>query len=371
MKVPLQPIGISQGVAHAALAGPEELARVAGVDALVRLGSNESPFGPSPKALAAYQLEASGVSRYGDPSCALLREAIAAHHGVDRACVTVGAGIDDLLGWIVRAFVRPGGGTVAGLGAFPTFEMHAVGYGTDLTRVAYLAGGRTDLAGFVDAAERAGGALVFLPNPDNPSGSSYPWADVVSFVDALPDGSLVIHDEAYANFLDGPRRFPLDAIDSRMIRLRTFSKEYALAGLRVGYALAPPDTIAALDAVRLLYGVSRPAQVAATAALGDADFVHAVVRKVADGRDEYGALGSELGMPTLASATNFVLFDFGDAPRARAAVASLLERGIHVRKPSQPPLDRYIRVSVGSPPERAAFADALRLLFGRRHKRST
>jgi histidinol-phosphate aminotransferase len=362
VKFPLRPIGISQGVAHAALVGPEELARSAGIEGLVRLGSNESPFGPSPKALAALEAEARGVSRYGDPSCAELRAAIAAHHGVDRACVTAGAGIDDLLGWVVRAFVPPGGATVAGLGAFPTFEMHALGFGTELTRVPYLPTGRTDLAGFTQAAERAGGALVFLPNPDNPSGSSYSWHDVLSFVDALPDNSLLIHDEAYANYLEPAQRFPLDAIDARIVRLRTFSKEYGLAGMRVGYALATPDAIAALDAVRLLYGVSRPAQAAAIAALADSDFVEDVVRRVAEGREEYAALGAELGAPTLPSTTNFVLFDLGDAPRAVAAVAALLREGIHVRKPSQPPLDRYVRVSVGGETERAAFARALRII---------
>jgi histidinol-phosphate aminotransferase len=240
--------------------------------------------------------------------------------------------------------------------------MHALGFGTELTRVPYLPTGRTDLAGFTQAAERAGGALVFLPNPDNPSGSSYSWHDVLSFVDALPDNSLLIHDEAYANYLEPAQRFPLDAIDARIVRLRTFSKEYGLAGMRVGYALATPDAIAALDAVRLLYGVSRPAQAAAIAALADSDFVEDVVRRVAEGREEYAALGAELGAPTLPSTTNFVLFDLGDAPRAVAAVAALLREGIHVRKPSQPPLDRYVRVSVGGETERAAFARALRII---------
>lgn len=359
MKRALRPLGLSQGVGHAALAGPEELARAAGIDSIVRLGSNESPFGPSPKALAALQAEARGVSRYGDPSCGLLREALAGHHGVERTCVTVGAGIDDLLGWIVRAYVPPGGATIAGLGSFPTFEMHATGYGTRLERVPYLPSGRLDLTGFARAAQRARGALVFLPNPDNPSGTSYSWPELTAFLDALPDGSLLIHDEAYANFLAPAERFPRAAIDPRMVRLRTFSKEYGLAGLRVGYALAPAETIAALDAVRLLYGVSRPAQAAAIAALDDRDFVEDVVARIAAGRAEYAALGAELGLPTLPSTTNFVLFDFTDATRAKRAIDDLLQRGIHVRKPPHPPLDRYVRISVGSSPERATLAAAL------------
>lgn len=356
------PLGIGQGVAHAALVGPEELARATGRSTLLRLGSNESPFGPSPKALAAMRAEAANGARYGDPSCAALREAIAARHGVARACVTVGAGIDDLLGWIVRAYAPAGTATVAGLGSFPTFEMHAIGYATQLERVPYLASGRLDLAGFTAAAERAGGALVFLPNPDNPSGSCYAWSEVLAFLDALPEGSLVIHDEAYGEFLAPELRFPLDAIDPRVIRLRTFSKEYGLAGLRVGYALGTPEAIAALDAVRLLYGVSRPAQAAAIGALEDAAFVDDVICKINAGRAEYDALGAELGLPTLPSTTNFVLFDFGTAARAGRAVAGLLERGIHVRKPPYPPLDHYVRISVGSPPERTELAASLRAL---------
>jgi histidinol-phosphate aminotransferase len=356
----MAPLGVSQGVAHAALVGPEELARTTGRPPLVRLGSNESPFGPSPMALAALARDAPENARYGDPGCAELRSSIARHHGVAVANVTVGAGIDDLLGWIVRAYRSPGACTVAGLGSFPTFEMHAIGFATALERVPYLASGRLDLAGMRAAAERAGGGLIFLPNPDNPTGSSYAWSEIANFLDDLPDGSLVIHDEAYANFLPPALRFPADAIDPRVVRLRTFSKEYGLAGMRVGYALAAPEAILALDAVRLLYGVSRPAAAAAVAALEDRAFVADVVAKIGAGREEYYALGAELGLATLPSTTNFVLFDFGDAARAKRGVEALLARGIHVRKPPHPPLDRYVRISVGAPAERSLLRDALR-----------
>lgn len=354
----LRPRGLTQGVAAAALAGPEELARRQGAAALVRLGSNESPYGPSPGALTALHAEAGRSHRYGDPSERILRDAIARHHAIDVRNVTVGAGIDDLLGWIVRAYLAPGEPAIAGLGSFPTFEMHANGYEADLQRVPYRADGRLDLDGLLRAAGPRGG-LIFFPNPDNPSGSVYPWRDVVAFLDALPPKTLVIHDEAYANFLPPPLRFPPDAVDPRMIRLRTFSKEYGLAGLRVGYAIADATAIEALDALRLLYGVSRPAQAAAVAALEDRVHVATVVARTAEGRAEYAALGRRLGIAVLPSVTNFVLFDLGSAPRAVAAQRALLEAGIHVRKPPEPPLDRCIRVSVGAPAGRAAFAAAL------------
>jgi histidinol-phosphate aminotransferase len=359
VRTALRPLGLTQGVAPAALAGPEELARAAGLRSIVRLGSNESPFGPSPNALAAIRAEAEHANRYGDPSVAELRDAVAARHHVAPANVAVGAGIDDLLGCIVRAFVPAGATAIAGLGTFPSFEMHATGSDAYVERVPYRPDGRLDLEGFIAAAHRLGGGLIFFPNPDNPSGSTYAWRDVVAFLDALPNGALVIHDEAYANFLPSSARFPRDALDPRMIRLRTFSKEYGLAGMRVGYALATPETIAALNALRLLYGVNRLAQAAALASLDDDAFVEDVVRRIADGRAEYHALGKRLALPTLSSATNFVLFDFGSAEHAKSALEALLQHGIHVRKPPFPPLDRYVRISVGTPPERLQLADAL------------
>jgi histidinol-phosphate aminotransferase len=363
VKRPLAPLGRSQGVAHAALAGPEELARHSGRASLARLGSNESPYGPSPKAIAAADAAAAHSNRYGDPGNFELRGALAAYHGIDSANVMVGAGIDDLLGIAVRAFLPPGGAAIAGLGAFPTFEMHVRGFDAQLERVPYRADGRTDLAGFLAAAQRLPGGLIFLPNPDNPSGSYYPPRDVMAFLDALPDDWLVLHDEAYANFLPPEERFPDDALDPRMLRLRTFSKEYGLAGMRVGYAFGSTEAVAALDALRLLYGVSRPAQAAALAALEDWPYVTDVIERLRAGRAAYHALGARLGLATLPSATNFVLFDLGSLERAQTTLNGLLERGIHVRKPPAPPLDRYVRISVGTPHEHDLLAAALEAIL--------
>jgi histidinol-phosphate aminotransferase len=355
----MQPLGLTQGLGASTLSGAEDLARSVGLPSLVRLGMNESPFGPSPKALAAIRAEAERANRYGDPSLVELRTALAARHGVELANVTVGAGIDDLLSLIVRTYVSAGATAIAGLGSFPTFEMHVTGYDANVERVPYRPDGRLDLEGFIAAARRLGGGLIFFPNPDNPSGTAYAWNDVLAFLDALPDDTLVIHDEAYANFLPPAERFPLDALDPRLIRTRTFSKEYGLAGMRVGYALGTAEASAALNALRQLYGVGRLSQIAALAALGDEEFVESVVQRTAEGRAEYDALGKRLGLPTLPSTTNFVLFDFGGVERAQEAQAELIRLGFHVRKPAHPPLDRYVRISVGAPPERAKLARAL------------
>jgi histidinol-phosphate aminotransferase len=362
---PLDPLGLSHGLAAKGLLGAEDLARSVGRASLVRLGMNESAFGPSPKAVAAIHAEAGRANRYGDPSLLELRSALAAKHGVALENVTVGAGIDDLLSLIVRAYVPAGATAIAALGTFPTFEMHVSAVDAYVERVPYLPDGRLDLAGLAAATHRLAGGLIFLPNPDNPSGSAYAWSDVLTFLDTLPDGTLVIHDEAYGNFLPPPARFPPAALDPRVVRCRTFSKEYGLAGMRVGYALGTRETIEAIDGIRQLYGVGRLAQVAALAALGDGAFIEDVVRMTAEGREEYAALGKRLGLPTLPSTTNFVLFDFGSRERAEAAQAALVRLGFHVRKPAHPPLDRCVRVSVGAPSERAEFAAALKTIGDR------
>ena len=360
MQHPLTPLGRTQGVSPAALVAPEELARRAGLRHIVRLGSNESPFGPAPQALAALREALAESGRYGDPQALELRAAIARHHNVAIDEVTVGAGVDDLLGWVVRAFLAERHAAVASLGGFPTFEMHVHGFGGRLLRVPYLREARVDLQGLVDATRAAGGALVYLANPDNPTGSHYRWARVAELLDALPEHSLLIHDEAYANFAPPQDRHPDGPPDPRVIRLRTFSKEYGLAGLRVGYAIAARGAIAALDALRLLYGVSRPAQAAALASLGADDFVRDVVACIAEGRADYERLGRELAISTLPSTTNFMLFDFGSRERAEGVVAGLLEHGIHVRKPPAPPLDGCVRISVGSASERRLLETSLR-----------
>ncbi|MDE2572562.1 MAG: aminotransferase class I/II-fold pyridoxal phosphate-dependent enzyme, partial [bacterium] len=323
MQRPLAPLGRSQGVPPAALVAPEELARRAGLPRIVRLGSNESPFGPAPQALEALAAALAESGRYADPQALELRTAIARRHGVALDEVTVGAGVDDLLGWIVRAYVAEGAPAVASLGGFPTFEMHVNGFGGILRRVPYRADARVDLDGLLEAARAASGGMVYLANPDNPTGSHYPWREIAAFLDALPDGSLLVHDEAYANFAPACDRHPDGAPDPRVIRLRTFSKEYGLAGLRVGYALAARQAIAALDSIRLLYGVGRPAQAAALASLQADGFVADVVARIATGRAEYERLGQELGIRTFPSTANFVLFDFGTRERAERVVQEL------------------------------------------------
>ena len=153
---------------------------------------------------------------------------------------------------------------------------------------------------------------------------------------------------------------PLDTADPRIIRMRTFSKAYGMAGARIGYAIATPEMIATFDKIRLHFGVNLVAQAGALASLADTDYLASVTAAVATGRDEYAALAAELGLTALPSATNFVTIDVGGPERARALVAALAERGVFIRMPGAPPLDRCVRVTVGTPAERALFGEILR-----------
>ena len=336
---------------------PEELARRAGFDSLLRLGANESAFGPPPAAREAMARELEHTSWYGDPESAELREALAVRHGCRVENIVVGSGIDDLLGLVVRAFLAPGDVSVSTLGTYPTYAYHVLGFGAQLETVPYAPDGRVDLGAVAARAQQTRARVVYLANPDNPSGTFAGRADVERLVQSLPQDTLLALDEAYGDFVRR-EELPGDAIDPRVVRMRTFSKAYGLAGARIAYAIAAEETIAAFGKIRMQYGVNRTAQIGALAALTDDAFVAGVVAEVARGREDYVALARRHGLATIASRTNFVCVDLGSRESAERMVERLLALGVFVRKPGAPPLDGHIRVTVGTSNDRARFADA-------------
>jgi histidinol-phosphate aminotransferase len=336
---------------------PEELARNGGHRELLRLGANESAFGPPPRATAAMREALPHISWYGDPESVELREALAAAHGCAVAEIVVAAGIDDLLGLCVRGYLAPGEVAITTLGSYPTFNYHVAGYGGVLESVPYARDGAVQLEALALAARTAHAKLVYLANPDNPSGSFAPHAEVERLLAALPADTLLVLDEAYADFVEARELLPA-AVDPRVVRTRTFSKAYGMAGARIGYALAARAVVETFGKIRLQYGVNRTAQIGALAALGETEFVAGVVAEVARGRAEYAALAERAGFATLPSRANFVLIDAGTRERAERLLNLLLERAVFVRKPGAPPLDRCIRVTVGTPAERLRFAEA-------------
>lgn len=342
--------------------GPETLERANGRPFALRLGANESSFGPSPHALDAMRAALTRIAWYGDPEAYAIRHAIAASMGVDAEHVGIGAGIDDLLGLFVRLYMEPGDSVVASLGSYPTFNYHAVGFGGNVEKPRYR-DDRNDLKALAEAAHRTEARLVYLANPDNPTGSWYSSSEIAAFLETLPAACVLLLDEAYIEFAPPEAIANLDANNPRVVRFRTFSKAYGMAGARIGYAIAAPDTIRALDRIRLHFGVNAIAHTGAVAALADQEYLASVVAEVRQGRNEYLALAQELGLMALPSATNFVSIDVGGSDRARALVAALATEGVFIRMSGAPPLDRCIRVTVGSATERAAFARIFRKVY--------
>jgi histidinol-phosphate aminotransferase len=273
--------------------------------------------------------------------------------------VVAGEGIDGLLGLLVRLVVEPGEAVVTSDGAYPTFNFHVAGFGGVLHRVPY-AGDHEDPGALAARARALGARLVYLANPDNPMGSHHPGRAVEAMRDALPAGCLLVLAEAYADFAPPGTAAAIDPDDPRVIRLRTFSKGYGLAGLRVGYALAAPALAAAFDRVRNHFGLGRVAQAGAMAALADRAHLAQVVAGVETARRAFGEVARAAGLTPLPSATNFLTIDCGgDGALARRVLDGLLARGIFVRMPGVAPLNRCIRVSLGPETACAAFAAAL------------
>ncbi|MGD9861759.1 MAG: pyridoxal phosphate-dependent aminotransferase [Pseudodonghicola sp.] len=339
--------------------GPEAQERDRGAPFVARLGANENVFGPSPRAVAAMQAEAAEIWKYGDPESHDLRAALAAHHGARPENIMVGEGIDGLLGYLVRLLIGEGDPVVTSTGAYPTFNYHVAGFGGVLHTVPYV-DDRQDPASLFAKAAEVDAKLVYLCNPDNPMGSWRPGAEIVAALDTLPERSLLVLDEAYVECAPEGTAAPIAADDPRVIRMRTFSKVYGMAGARVGYAIAAPGLIDAFNKVRNHFGMNRAAQMGALAALADADWLAHVRAEIATARDRIAEIAARNGLTALPSATNFVAIDCGgDGAFAKAVVAALAARGLFVRMPFAAPQNRCIRVSCGTPLDLDAFAAAL------------
>jgi histidinol-phosphate aminotransferase len=339
--------------------GPETQERAMGRPFRARLGANESRFGPSPAAIAAMAAAAQEAWMYGDPEVHDLRAALAAHHGVTPAHVVVGEGIDGLLGTLVRLLAGPGDAVVTSLGAYPTFNFHVAGFGAALHRVPYR-DDREDPEALLAKARETGAKLIYLANPDNPMGTWHPATKIEAMVEALPPGTLLVLDEAYADLAPATAIPQIAPDDPRVIRMRTFSKGYGLAGLRVGYALAAPALVKAFDKVRNHFGMGRVAQAGAMAALADQTYLQAVQAKVAAARARIAEIAAENGLNALPSATNFVTVDCGrGGDFARAVLRECIARGLFIRMPGVAPLDRCIRISVGTEADLVVLAEVL------------
>lgn len=329
--------------------GPETQERQAGRVFRARIGANESGFGPSPSVKSAMVAAADDVWKYCDPENHDLRQALAAHLGLTSQRLVVGEGIDGLLGLVVRQIVSDGTPVVTSLGAYPTFNYHVAGFGGRLVTVPYH-DDREDLDALLSAVKREGAPLVYLANPDNPMGTWHEAGEIVAFARALPQDTMLVLDEAYGETAPASALPETGSLidQPNILRMRTFSKGYGLAGLRCGYAFGSEGTITSFNKVRNHFGVNKMAQTAALAALQDQAYLAQVQDRISGSLARIGAVAAANGLEPLQSATNFVAIDCRrDGAFATALLQELVGRGVFVRMPGVAPLNRCIRISAG------------------------
>ncbi len=339
--------------------GPEALERNSGTKIIARIGANENVFGPAPSVIKLMQDHAHEAWAYGDPENHDLKHAIAAHLNVNAANIAVGEGIDGLFGLALRLFLEQGTKVVTSLGAYPTFNFHVRGLGGLLSTTPYV-NDHEDPTSLVALAKSEKAKVIYFANPDNPMGTCWPAGVVQNLIDETPAEIMVMLDEAYSEFAPEATLPKLDPSRKNLLRFRTFSKAYGLAGMRVGYCVGHLDVIKAFDKIRNHFGMSRLSQVAAIAALNDQLWLKHVVSEVKKSRERISDIARKHGLKPIPSATNFVAVDCGhDGVYARQIVDSLLGHGIFIRMPSIAPLNRCIRISCGTKEHMDALENAL------------
>ena len=340
------------------------LRRAAGDAGLVELGSNENSFGPSPAARAALIASADSLHRYPDPLGGDLKRALATHHGLDVRRFLLGNGSHELLMMLAQVFTGPGLDVLASRYGFAVYALAAQAAGATLRLAEPHPAGHAMARGHdLDALAAAVGPatrLVYLANPNNPTGTWFPTADLAAFLARVPADVLVVVDEAYLEYVTDPALVSASGLLDRhpnLVVTRTFSKAHALAGLRVGYLMAAPGLVAVMERVRESFNVNGPGLAACEAALGDVGHLARVCRENAGERE---ALADALQARELAvapSQTNFVLVDFG---RDAAPVeAGLVARGVVPRPMGGYGLPTCLRLTVGTRDENRRLLQAL------------
>src|SRR5262245_37739470 len=336
----------------------DELERELGIRDSIKLASNENPLGPSPRALAAIAQALPDLHRYPDGSAFHLKRRLAAKLRVDVDQLVVGNGSNEIIELVIRTFLRPGDEAVMADQAFVIYRLVVQAAG-GVPRIVPL----RDFTHDLDAIAAAIGPrtrLVFLANPNNPTGTIFRRAAWEAFLRRVPAHVVVVADDAYAEYVEDPE-YP-DTIRSRgdgsvaVVTLRTFSKLYGLAGLRVGYGVAPAAVIDAIARVRQPFNVNALALVAALAALDDAEHVRPTLAANREGMAYLVAAFGRLGLEHVPSAANFVLVRVGDAGRVYQA---LLRRGVIVRPMDVYGFPAHVRVTAGTRAENERFVAAL------------
>lgn len=331
----------------------EELERELEISGSVKLASNENPLGPSPKALRALSKVLEGLHRYPDGSGYALKGALSRFHGVPPEAILLGNGSNELIELAVRTFLQPGEEAVMAFPSFVVYHLIVTAAGGKTVEVP-LREGRHDLeamAGRMGPKTR----IVFIANPNNPTGTIVTQAEVDRLLARIPQGVLVVLDEAYCEYVthtDYPRSLELLRAGAQVFLLRTFSKAYGLAGLRIGCGLADPALVEAMNRVRQPFNTNALAQVAALAALEDHEHLEATRRVNQEGKVYLSSGFKRLGIPFLPTEANFLYLE--TPGRAQSLYQALLRKGVIVR-----PMDGdHLRVTIGLPEENRRFLQA-------------
>ncbi|MEN3002402.1 MAG: histidinol-phosphate transaminase [Armatimonadota bacterium] len=338
----------------------DELKRELGLREIVRLSANENPLGPSPRVLQAIQQFLPSIHLYPDGSCQHLRQALSAFYNLPPNHFAFGNGSDELIHFLGLAYLEPDDEVIIAHPSFVRYEAAALLNGATLHRVPLTPDYRHDLPAMQTRVnERT--KLLFIANPNNPTGTLVYRDEVEQLLRTLPSHVLVVLDEAYFEYVDHPD-YP-DGLDyvragQNVVVLRTFSKAYGLAGLRIGYAVARPEILEPLERVREPFNVNSVAQVAAAAALSDQEYVRRTRELNRQGLDYFYRLCEELGLRYIPSWANFVMIDLNRD--SRAVFQALLRRGVLVRTGDIFGMPTFIRVNTGTPEGNARFAEALR-----------
>ena len=344
----------------------EELERELGLSRIVKLASNENPLGPSPKALAAIQGALPELALYPDGNGYRLKQALASKYALDANQITLGNGSNEILELIARAFLTPNHEVVFSQHAFAVYPIvtqavgakavvvPAVNYGHDLDAM---------LANITDKTR-----LVFIANPNNPTGTLLGQAAVECFIKALPPAVVCVLDEAYFEFVSAASQTgePVNSIDwlktyPNLIITRTFSKAYGIAGLRVGYGLSTPQMADILNRVRQPFNNNALALVAAEAALGDSEHLQKTIQTNVQGMRQLTDGFKALGLEWIPSAGNFVSVDLGQP--GLPIYEALLRKSVIVRPVANYEMPNYLRISVGTQEENATFLNALQTVL--------
>jgi len=338
----------------------EEVARELGMPAarFIKLASNENPLGPSPKATAAMREVIANLHLYPDGNAFYLKQALAKKLGVQTANLILGNGSNEIIEFIGHAYMGPGVDVVVSQYCFAVYPLVTKLFGANLITVPAKEYGH-DLAAIAQAIT-PNTRVVFVANPNNPTGTLASKADLRRFVDAMPANVLLALDEAYIEFLDDPADFVSEIREGKrtnVVIMRTFSKIFGLAGLRLGYGIAHPELIAAFEKIRQPFNINAIAQAGALAALGDEEHMERTRTNNSAGLRYFETACAGLNLPIIPSSANFILVKVGDG---QSVFNALQRAGVITRPMGGYQLPEWIRISIGTPAENERCLVALK-----------